>query len=403
MELSVPLGRRLAQAPAVMIEDQAQPVVIAGGGLAGAAAACLLARAGRDVVLFERDAGPSDKICGEFVSAEAQAYLERIGIDVMALGAHPIRRLRLVHRDREVACALPFAAIGLSRRVLDEALLLHAVRCGAEVRRGQGVALKQDRGPILLELADGETLTAGTMFLATGKHDLRGIRRHVETPSELVGFKLHLRLTQARQAALAGHIEIVLLRGGYAGMQLVENGMANLCLLVERSVLRLAGGGWDGLLAHFRRAEPQLAARLDGAAALMRRPLSISRVPYGFVHAPAKDDPPGIFRLGDQAAVIPSFTGDGMSIALHSAVVAASCHLAGQSAAAYHRRLRRDVGGQIARAGWLYRVGGSVRGQAALMRAAAMWPGGLALAARLTRVPADVLRDAAINLQHGAA
>ncbi len=402
MEFSVPLGRRLAQAHAVTIRAREEPIVIAGGGLAGAAAACLLAEVGRRVILFERDAGPSDKICGEFVSAEAQFYLERIGIDVMALGAHPIHRLRLVHRDREVECALPFAAVGLSRRVLDEALLGHAVRCGAEIRRGQGVALKQDRGPIRLELADGQRLSAGTMFLATGKHDLRGIRRQVEKPSDLVGFKLHLRLAQAQQAELAGHIEITLLEDGYAGLQLVEDGIANLCLLVERSRLRLAGSDWEGLLAHLRRAEPHLAARLAGAEALMR-PISISRVPYGFVHAPAADDPPGVFRLGDQVAVIPSFTGDGMSIALHSAAVASACHLAGISAAAYHRRIRRDVGGQITRAGLLYRAGTSATGRAGLMRAAAMWPGGLQLAARLTRVPPAVLRDAAINLRHGAA
>ena len=379
-----------------------EPVLIVGGGLAGAASACLLARSGRRVLLFEREAGPSDKICGEFVSAEAQGYLERIGIDAAALGAHPIHSLRLAHRDGVVGCALPFAALGLSRRVLDEALLAHAVRCGAEIRRGQSVALKQDRGPIVIELPDGERQGAGTMFLATGKHELRGLRRHVEKPSDLVGFKLHLRLSPGQQSELAGHIEIMLLEDGYAGMQLVEDGMANLCLLVARPRLRLAGGSWEGLLAHLQHAEPHLAARLDGARALMRA-ISISRVPYGFVHAPAADDPPGVFRLGDQVAVIPSFTGDGMSIALHSAAVASACHLAGMSAAAYHRRIRRDVGGQIARAGWLYRVGASPAGRAGLMRAAAIWPGGLQLAARLTRVPAGVLRDAAINFQHGAA
>jgi flavin-dependent dehydrogenase len=41
--------------------------LIVGGGLAGGAAATLLARGGERVTLFEREAGPHDKVCGEFL------------------------------------------------------------------------------------------------------------------------------------------------------------------------------------------------------------------------------------------------------------------------------------------------------------------------------------------------
>ena len=110
---------------------------------------------------------------------------------------------------------------------------------------------------------------------------------------------------------------------GYAGLRPVEGGAANLCLLVDRARLRDAGGTWDGLIADLRRREPHLAIRLDGAAAMSERPVSIYRVPFGFVHEPGSDHPDGVFRLGDQMGVIASFTGDGMSIALHSAADAA--------------------------------------------------------------------------------
>jgi flavin-dependent dehydrogenase len=133
---------------------------------------------------------------------------------------------------------------------------------------------------------------------------------------------------------------------------------------------------------------------LAGAVALAPRPLSIFRVPYGFVHAPLADDPPGIFRLGDQMGVISSFTGDGMSIALHSALVAASSYLSGATAVAYHRHLRHDIAGQIRRAGALYRLGTVVTLQPFLMHLAALWPGGLRLAATSTRVsPRAVSRE----------
>jgi flavin-dependent dehydrogenase len=343
-------------------------VIVAGGGLAGAAVACLLARAGRAVRVIEREAKPVDKVCGAFVSAEAQHYLRHLGLDLAALGGAPITGFRLVRGNAVVSCRLPFAGLGLSRLVLDEALLRRAADCGARVSRGQ--APRTD-----------------TLFLATGKHDLRGLRRAVSNVPDLVGFKLAFRLSEAQQSALAGHVEIVLLDRGYAGLQLVEHGVANLCLLVERTRLRDAGGDWDGLLDDLRRKEPHMQKRLAGAAAMTKRPLSIFRVPYGFVHKPADDDPPGVYRLGDQMGVIPSFTGDGMSIALHSAAVAAAVFLSGGSAAHYHRRIRQDIAGQIGRAGALYRLGSAPFLQPALMQLASFWPSGLRLAASVTRVP----------------
>ena len=89
--------------------------------------------------------------------------------------------------------------------------------------------------------------------------------------------------------------------------------------------------------------------------------------------------------------VIPSFTGDGMSIALHSAMVAATWHLADTGAAAYHHRLRRDIAGQIARAGALHRISTCAPGRKLLIQAAKLWPAGLRLATELTRVPAQAL------------
>ncbi len=368
--------------------------MIVGGGLAGAAAACVLARAGRPVLLFEREAGPVDKVCGEFVSAEAQDYLRHLGLDLAALGGERIEGFRLVHGEAVAGCALPFAGLGLSRRVLDAALLGLAARSGAVVRRGCRVSIRQDREPIVLAIAGGTTIETHTLFLATGKHELRGLRRAHRATPDLVGFKLHLRLSPAQRDALAGHVEIVMLERGYAGLQPIEHGMANLCLLVERGALLDAGGDWDGLLAQLRRTAPHLRRRLDGAEALMPRPLTIFRVPYGFVHAPGREDAPGLYRLGDQAGVIASFTGDGMSIALHSAVTAAACHISGGSAADYHRLIRSDIARQIGRADALYRLGGGPLARAAVMRAARLWPGGLRLAARLTRVPSRAVARA---------
>ncbi len=345
-------------------------VVVAGGGLAGAAAATALAQAGIAVTVIERDAGPADKICGEFLSAEALTYLSQLGLNVAALGGHPITHVRLVRGARATTAALPFRGIGLSRKTLDEALLNHAAAGGANVQRGQTFRLQDHNHPDL--------------FLATGKHELHGQKRD-SNPPDLVGFKMYFSLSPAQQAALSHHVELIMFPGGYGGLQLVEHDKANFCCLVSSKRLKRAGGKWSDLLADLCADSPHLAARLAGAKPLLAAPLTIARVPYGFIHrARAGDD---CFRLGDQAGVIQSFTGDGMSIALHSAALATRFYLSGQSSSAYHRQLARDIAGQIKRASALYNVISAPVLQPVLFAAAKACPASLAIAAKLTRVP----------------
>ena len=76
-----------------------------------------------------------------------------------------------------------------------------------------------------------------------------------------------------------------------------------------------------------------------------------------------------------------------MAIALHSAALAAHCCAAGESAAAYHTRLRADVSGQIRRAALLHATLSAPLLGPAVFAAAAVFPAALAAAAALTRVP----------------
>ena len=56
-------------------------VVVVGGGPAGAAAAIVLARAGRDVVLVDKARFPRDKICGDGLTTGALRLLDQLGLD----------------------------------------------------------------------------------------------------------------------------------------------------------------------------------------------------------------------------------------------------------------------------------------------------------------------------------
>jgi flavin-dependent dehydrogenase len=371
------------------IRSEKTRTVIVGGGLAGGYAAALLAARGARPLVLERTAEPTDKVCGEFLSAEAQGYLKSAGLDLAPLGSAPITRVRVANGKRVAEAQLPFPALGLTRRRLDEALLDHAEALGAEVCRGVSVKHVDAEG---LDTSDGP-LAAARVILASGKHDVRGAGRESDHADwGMVGFKSYFHVDPAQRRALEGYVEIVMFDGGYAGMQLVEDGRANLCLLVREARFASVGRNWSDLMAWLAQ-EPQLKRRLDGAEPCSERPLAIARLPFGFLRRSAVG--PSVYPVGDQAAVIPSFTGDGMAIALHSARLAARAAADGASADRYLAQLRADLARPIGLAGWLQRRAETWPGRAATVAAFAAFPPLLTHIARATRVPGKALARAA--------
>ncbi len=357
-------------------------VLIVGGGPSGAALAALLARSGRGAILIEREAGPHDKVCGEFISGEAAAYLQALGLDLPGLGAVAIDKVRLPARGAPTETDLPFPAFSLSRRRLDEALLVLASEAGVEVRRGvKARGLVRSAAGWRANLDGGETIEVETAFLATGKHDLKGLKRPAGLHGGLVGFKMHLRPAPAQAEALAGAVELHLFPGGYAGLEPIEDGLINLCLVADRKTV--AKGAFPALLQTIRAACPALDQRLTGAGPLWRRPLAISAIPYG--HVARSDD--GLWRLGDQAAVIPSFAGDGLGIALHSAHAAAAAYLAGEPAEAFQRALAADLSLRVKGAALLSRLLVQPWAQQAAVTLTRLRPQLLSATAAHTRIP----------------
>lgn len=303
--------------------------MIAGGGPAGSAAAITLAAAGVRPVVLERQRETGDALCGGFLSWRTLETLERLGLDLPA--GHTIDRMRLFAGKRRSEASLPRPALGVSRRRLDTLLLERADRLGAGIERGVTVRQWADGAAFL---GDGGILHPETLFLATGKHDLRGLARaRQEDGQQTIGLRILLSPHPALGRLVGGAIELHLFEQGYCGIVLQEGGRGNLCLAVRKARLARSGSDPDRLLADWAAESPAFGERLGFREAGCD---AIGAIPYGWI---AGDGMPGIFRLGDQAAVIPSLAGEGNGIALASGIMAAKAWLAGEKAQDFQTRL----------------------------------------------------------------
>ncbi|HEU0065709.1 MAG TPA: FAD-dependent monooxygenase [Sphingomonas sp.] len=350
--------------------------VIVGGGPAGAAAAIRLARAGVPHLLIERTRETGDAVCGGFLSWRTLESLATLGIDADALNPVRLDRVRIFAGARVVEAPLPAPGLAVSRRRLDQVLLDHARAAGAAIERGVTVRSIQDRS---VRTADGAVLTPATLFLASGKHDIRGLARPAEARGRdpTMGLRLRLPAGQGLTRQTGDAVELHLFPGGYVGVAVQEDGHFNLCLAVHRSAMQAAGGP-TALVRALGDAFPRLGDRLtcwDG-----HTPEAIANVPYGWR---ARDSCAGVFRLGDQAGVIPSLAGEGMGIAIASGIAAARAHIAGVSAPAWQRGFARDLARPIAAAGLLRHLAESRHAA----RAAMMFhPVLIRISAKLTRI-----------------
>lgn len=312
-----------------------RPPVIIGGGPAGAAAALTLRQAGQPVILIERAAGATDKLCGDFLGVSAIRMAEAFGLSLAELGARPVTQLRLIRRNRIVESTLPFRAMALSRRSFDAALLRACEQAGARVLMGQPVPLpRQEREDFVVETNAMGAIATGTVFLATGRPV--GV---IQSPRGYgpTAFKMYFRPEPGAVSDLANSVELALIPGGHAAAQLVEGNRLMLCVLTRRHA---ADADWQTVLAETLDVVPHLARRLDGATPLLPDPLIARHLPLGFIHRPRGTDHEGLYRVGDQAAMLSPLLADGVSVAMHSAVRATRTLLSGAGAGDYHRRLR---------------------------------------------------------------
>ena len=353
--------------------------LIVGAGPAGCAAAIALARSGSACVLVDRDAHVGDPLCGGFLSWRTVEQLTALGIDVAALGAHRVSRLRLFDGTREADVALPHAAWGLSRNTLDTAMRRRAVSLGADMRFD---TVKNIEGASAF--GNRDAYEGSALFLASGKHDVRGHTRPRSAKNAALGLRLRLPPTPARTRMLEDAIELHLFEGGYAGIVLQEGGSANICLALRKSALAGADRTPEALFSWLAARSTAFAARLGGDWQSARID-TIGAVPYGFIAHTTEDR---VYRLGDQAAVIPSLAGEGISIALASGVCAAGSYARGETASEYQAAFAAMARKPVRLASFAWHLAEAGLGARAVIAIARIAPSLVASLADMARIEA---------------
>jgi len=288
-----------------------EDVAIIGAGPAGSTLAALLAGRGASVTVYDRDVFPRDKLCGEFLSYDALPVLEPLGViaEIDRAGAPHIERCRVVGAKRTYELALPHPARGVSRLFLDDLLLRTAVQRGA--KRADGVTVAS------LEELDAK-IVAGA-WGRWGRFDQQLHRGFVTDHSHRnFGFKRHYRNTE-HGTRNTEHIDLYSFTKGYLGVNAIEGALTNICGLVHASRLSGHKGKWDAFIETIRREHPRLEelyAQHESA-----QDGYLSSEPVIFRSRSAVEG--GVFMIGDASGVIDPLTGNGMAMAIQSALLVA--------------------------------------------------------------------------------
>jgi flavin-dependent dehydrogenase len=286
-------------------------VAVVGAGPGGSTLAALLARRGYSVALIDRDAFPRDKLCGEFLSYDALPIAEALGIDLDV--APLIERCRIVSRRRTYEFVFPHPARGVSRMMLDAALHRCAVASGATPLLATASAVTRESVTF-----DGGIIHARVVAGAWGRwgrFDKQLGRAFVRDRSHRnFGFKRHYR-----GIGTDGVVELYSFAGGYLGVNDVEDGVTNICGLVHARRLQNHKGRWDAFVETIRAEEKVLDEMYARYAPAQEGFLSSD--PVIFRARSAVEE--GIFMIGDASGVIDPLTGNGMAMAMQSALLAA--------------------------------------------------------------------------------
>lgn len=285
--------------------------VVAGAGIAGAACALHLARAGLRVLLVEKSAWPRAKVCGGCLNAAALRMLADAGIPLHEGAGYD--RLRLGCGGRAATLALP-RGVAISRKCLDAVLVGHAreagacfvpatnARLGAVPPRGREVWLRQGSG----QRAVVARVVLDCGGLATRLADDPGWR-----VARRARIGVGATLADVPAWYRAGVIHMACAAHGYVGLVRAEADAANVAAALDPTWCATIGGPAAAIGGILHAAGFPVPDELDRARWRGTPRLTRTRVGDGVE--------PRVLALGDAMGYVEPFTGEGMAWALADA------------------------------------------------------------------------------------
>lgn len=330
-----------------MIVDELWDVVVIGAGPAGAVAAYLLAAPNRKVLLLDRKKFPREKVCGGCLNRRALATLRRIDLaaDLEKLKAIPLEQFELSAYTQRLSLPLS-ESVSVSRLAWDASLVDAAGARGvvfrAETQARLGKSLADSREVNLLQGEKSQTIRAKIVIVADG---LGGTAlTGTDEFSTRVATDSRVGAGAAFSAAglesyRSGTLYMVVEREGYVGLVRNEEGKLNVAAALEKKFLQSETKIENAINSLLTRsgfsALPSPDAPWLGTPALTRH---LNH--FGGTR---------VFVIGDAAAYVEPFTGEGMAWALAGAEAVVPFAVAGMTnwredlASEWNRQYRKTL------------------------------------------------------------
>jgi len=290
-------------------------LIVIGGGPAGTAAAISSARTGARVLLLERGRFPRHKVCGEFVSAESLGVLENLLDSLHANLLEDAIRIdsgRMFIEGRVLRMPVVPPAASVARLDLDEGLWRSAVSCGVDGLQQVVVQRITGAGPFTVSASSGD-YEGRAVVNASGRWSNLTAKAWKQRAGgeKWIGLKAHFAEMEPPRS-----VDLYFFEGGYCGVQPVQlrgelgPERVNACAMVKADV---ASSIEEVLALH-----PALWERARNWK-ILSDPISVGPLLFRKPQPEAES----VFMVGDAAAFVDPFIGDGISLALRSGVLAA--------------------------------------------------------------------------------
>jgi flavin-dependent dehydrogenase len=292
-------------------------VLIVGGGLAGLTSAIHLSKAGKQVILIEKNNYPHHKVCGEYISREVIPYLRWLDADPAVLGPVEISTLQITTATG-LSCrtSLPLGGLGISRAALDEFLYQKAKASGCIIIHDTVTDVTFANNMFHVSTANGQ-YSASIVLGAYGKRaalDQKLNRKFMTQKSPWLAVKAHYTGNFPSDLVALHNF-----KGGYCGVSRVEGNKINICYLVDYASFQVH----KNIDAHRQQVlykNPYLKHILEGSTIHFDAPISISQISFQQKEKVKNH----VLMIGDTAGLIHPLCGNGMGMAIHSAKICAT-------------------------------------------------------------------------------